>query len=123
MLDLSFAAQSSALDAQVPTSTLGNAVWRTSSAPARCDADTAMIDKKTAKLVRIIVSPRFQHALSRLRWRGAAGRIHRRDCACRRPHRKSERRIRVSVSTSRSNGELPKKTALDRSEPKFSTSP
>src|SRR5580704_11079949 len=56
MLDLSFAAQSSALGAHRPTSTLGNVVCRISSAVARC-AGSAEIAKKIAKLVRIIVAP------------------------------------------------------------------
>src|SRR5580704_8083382 len=56
MLDLSFAAQSSALGAQVPTSTLGNVVWRTSSASARgtSSAETAKIAGKIAETVRIV---------------------------------------------------------------------
>jgi hypothetical protein len=59
MLDLSFAAQSSALGAQVPTSTLGNAVWRTSSAPARCakSAETAKIAGKIAETVGFMDAP------------------------------------------------------------------
>src|SRR5580693_124786 len=60
MLDLSFAAQSSALGAHRPTSTLGKVVCRISSALARCDgsAEMARIAKKIAEMVRIIFSPR-----------------------------------------------------------------
>src|SRR5580704_13980487 len=57
MLDLSFAAQSSALGAHRPTSTLGNVMWRISSAPARCDSSATMteIAARIAKSVRLIV--------------------------------------------------------------------
>src|ERR1700688_2725006 len=57
MLDLSFAAQSSALGAHRRTSTLGNVVWRTSSAPARCDCNATMaeIAARIVEPVRIIV--------------------------------------------------------------------
>src|ERR1700719_2643468 len=100
MLDLSFAAQSSALGAQVPISTLGKVVWRTSSAPARCGADIARIAEKIAKLVRIIVSP-GSNAFSRHRYCGAAERTRARDCARRRPHQASERQKMVSGSAAR----------------------
>src|ERR1700722_11206961 len=65
MLDLSFAAQSSALGAHRPTSTLGNVMCRTSSALARCDdnAETARIADKIVKMVRIIVCPGCMHSI------------------------------------------------------------
>src|SRR5580700_439 len=103
MLDLSFAAQSSALGAHRPTNTLGKVVCRISSAPARCDGrtETAKIANKIAETVRIIVNPRFQRALSRHRYCGAAERTRGRDCARRPPRRASERRKRESGSTAR----------------------